>query len=493
MGQVKLVFLPLWLAGHQVSMLEFVKRLLHHTNNFGNINDISITVLLMKSPSSHALSLPSHPFTLPSSFSGLDVLYHDLPEVEPPRDTQGIEDFVSVFAQSHAPHVKAALAASSVPVTALVVDFFATTIIDIANELDIPTYVYFTSTAFMLGLFLHLPALDQKIDVDFEQVEEEIEIDGIASTVPSRSMPSALMSKSREGQRYFWLVYHGRRFWEAKGVIVNTFAELEHAVVAALGGEGGRLMHGQPLPQVYPVGPILSLGDADHAEGAVTERHECLKWLDGRPPASVVFLCFGSMGTFDTLQVREIASGLEQSGHRFLWSLHTTTPTDGGGGRSPTDTSLDDILPEGFLERTKERGMVWPSWVPQAQILSHGAVGGFVTHCGWNSCLESLWFGVPMLGWPLYAEQHVNELELVRNLGLAVGLRFDRRKDNFVTAGDLERGVRCLMGEGEEGKRVRERVGEMSLASRKAVEEGGSSYMNLKRLAADLICTKSPK
>ena len=96
--------------------------------------------------------------------------------------------------------------------------------------------------------------------------------------------------------------------------------------------------------------------------------------------------------------------------------------------------------------------------------------------------MESLWFGVPMLAWPLYAEQHLNDVEMVRDLGVAVGLKFDRKNGNFVKAEELERGVRSLMGESEEGKRVRAKVEEMKMASRKAVQEGGSSHNYLKKL-----------
>jgi len=168
-----------------------------------------------------------------------------------------------------------------------------------------------------------------------------------------------------------------------------------------------------------------------------------------------------------------MAAGLEHSGRKFLWILRNSS-TDA--------TNISQVLPNGFLERTRERGMVWPSWAPQTQILSHRAIGGFVTHCGWNSCLESLWFGVPMLAWPLYAEQHLNDVEMVRDLGVAVGLKFDRKNGNFVKAEELERGVRSLMGESEEGKRVRAKVEEMKMASKKAIQEGGSSHNYLKKL-----------
>ena len=132
--------------------------------------------------------------------------------------------------------------------------------------------------------------------------------------------------------------------------------------------------------------------------------------------------------------------------------------------------------------------MVWPAWAPQRKILSHAAVGGFVTHCGWNSILESLWSGVPMIPWPLYGEQHLNAFELVAGVGAAVALEMDRRKGFFVEAAELERAVRSLMGgASEEGRKARMTAAETSAACRKAVGEGGSSCTALQRLVGEIL------
>ncbi|KAM0854567.1 hypothetical protein ACQ4PT_050375 [Festuca glaucescens] len=98
--------------------------------------------------------------------------------------------------------------------------------------------------------------------------------------------------------------------------------------------------------------------------------------------------------------------------------------------------------------------MVWPTRAPQKEILAHAAVVGFVTHGGWNSILESLWFGVPMVPWPLYAEQHLNAITLVASMGVAVAMKVDRKMNNFVAASELERAVKALMdGDSDDGGR----------------------------------------
>lgn len=137
-----------------------------------------------------------------------------------------------------------------------------------------------------------------------------------------------------------------------------------------------------PVPPVYPVGPVLNMGpNLDSHKGAI----EVLRWLDDQPRSSVVFLCFGSQGSLGEDQIHELAVGLERSGQRFLWSLRSPK------ARFPSEyESYGDVLPEGFLDRTGGLGKV-VGWTPQLEVPSHPAVRGFVSHCGWNSVLESLW------------------------------------------------------------------------------------------------------
>ena len=113
-----------------------------------------------------------------------------------------------------------------------------------------------------------------------------------------------------------------------------------------------------------------------------------------------------------------MARGLEMSGQRFLWVVPGPPGGEEDDGQKP-DAGLGALLPEGFLARTKGKGLVVEAWAPQREVLAHGAVGGFVTHCGWNSVLEAIMGGVPMLAWPMYAEQRMNKVFLV-DLRLAV-------------------------------------------------------------------------
>ncbi len=151
------------------------------------------------------------------------------------------------------------------------------------------------------------------------------------------------------------------------------------------------------LLSILPVGPLLPKAFFSGSEVAAKMTDPCLKWLDTQPESSVLYVSFGSVAVLSVAQIQELARGLEESGERFLLVL-----------RPPHNPDNLPLFPEGFEERTKGRGFVHMGWAPQLQVLSHRALGGFLTHCGWNSTLESICRGVPMLAWPIQAEQAMN-------------------------------------------------------------------------------------
>lgn len=232
---------------------------------------------------------------------------------------------------------------------------------------------------------------------------------------------------------------------------------------------------GAPTPPVYPLGPFFSEKKINRDE--TESETECLRWLDLHPSKSVVFLCFGRWGAFSVEQLKEMAVGLENSGYRFLWAVRCP-PGKMGLPAAAEEADLGELLPEGFLERTKDRVLVLKSYAPQKEVLSHDAVGGFVTHCGHGSLLEAVWFGVPMIGWPLYAEQRMNRVFMVEEMKVALPL--EAADDGFVTAAELEKRVRELM-DGVTGKEVRRRVTEMKHSGRAAVRKGGSTVVAVEK------------
>uniref|UniRef100_A0A0E0AKA3 Glycosyltransferase n=1 Tax=Oryza glumipatula TaxID=40148 RepID=A0A0E0AKA3_9ORYZ len=439
------VLIPFCVPGHLTPMLEVGKRMLRVGfcgNADGGRGAMSLTVLLAQLP--ELVRAPDHEETIrreaeaSAAGSGPDIRFHCLPAEN-----------------QHASHAREAIAGLESRVAAVVLDLFGTTLLDVTCELGLPGYVYFTSAISMLSLVLRLPALDKEVLVDFKEMDGDIDLPGLPP-VPAALLPTPVMKKDCN---YEWFVYHGNCYMEAAGIIINTVAELEPAILAAI--TDGRCVPGRRILAIYTVGPVLSFKPPPE------KPHECVQWLDAQPPASVVFLCFGSMGSL-------------------------TPPQPATGMPYPTDAVVNELLPEGFLERTKEKGLVWSKWAPQKEILAHPAIGGFVTHCGWNSTLESLWNGVPLVLWPLYAEQHLNVFKLVAAMGVAVEMKVDRKRDNLVEAAELERAVQCLMDDtSEEGRMAREKAAEAKAVCRNAVEEDGSSFVALQKLSQEMIHVSS--
>ena len=156
------------------------------------------------------------------------------------------------------------------------------------------------------------------------------------------------------------------------GIIFTSYSELEPDYVEYYKKVLGRKCRHVGLPS-------LSLQN-----NSIIQQHSCLNWLDNQKPNTVLYVCFGSMIRFPDTQLNEIALALEASDHPFVWVVRK-----GGKTEEKEDESW---LPERFEQRVKEtnKGMIVREWAPQVLILSHPAIGGFMTHCGWNSVLESI-------------------------------------------------------------------------------------------------------
>ncbi|KAK9287564.1 hypothetical protein L1049_015985 [Liquidambar formosana] len=264
------------------------------------------------------------------------------------------------------------------------------------------------------------------------------------------------------------------------GIIMNSFYELEPAY-----SEHYRKVMGR---KAWNIGPF-SLCNRDTEDKSQRgnkpsfDEHECLSWLDSKKPNSVLYICFGSVSCFSAAQLLEIAMGLEASGQQFIWVVRNADKEN--------DDEKGEWLPEGFEKRMDGRGWIIRGWAPQVLILDHKAIGGFVTHCGWNSTLEGLTAGVPMVTWPLFADQFYNGKLVtdVLRVGVEVGAQeWSRWIDNkkvSVKRENIEKAVTQLMA-GEEAEEMRNRARALKEMARRATEEGGSSYSDLNALIDEL-------
>jgi hydroquinone glucosyltransferase len=358
--------------------------------------------------------------------------------------------------------------AESSRLVALVVDLFGTEAFDVAKEFGISTYIFFPSTAMTLSLIFYLPELDETYSCEYRDLPEPVKLPGC---VPVHGADLVDPIQDRKNEVYKGILHMAKRHPLAAGIMVNSFLDLEPGSFKALmEGKEGR-------PPVYPVGPLVQSGSDHGAYGS-----ECLRWLDEQPNNSVLFVSFGSGGTLSHEQLHELALGLEMSGQRFLWVVRSPHEKAANATYFSVQSIKDplDFLPDGFLERTKGVGLVVPSWAPQVQVLKHGSTGGFLTHCGWNSTLESILHGVPLIAWPLYAEQRMNSVLLADDLKVALRVKVNDK--GLVGHEDISNYARCLI-EGEEGKLLKSKMKELKIAADRALSEEGSSTKSLAEVA----------
>ncbi|XVE53345.1 hypothetical protein DITRI_Ditri02bG0196800 [Diplodiscus trichospermus] len=444
--------------GHIIPLFEFAKRLVvHHGIR------VSLLIVTTSEPSAaedHLLCSPVPP----------DLHIVKLPPVDVdkvlPSDGKLVLTRLCVITDESLRSLKSVLVALGKP-KALVMDLFTTQAFDVCNELSIPAYVFFTTSAAFSAFVLYLPKLDSEVECEFIDLLEPIQVPGCTPVRPQDLLDQV---RNRKIDEYKWFFHHMSRLPLASGIFLNSWEDLEPVSINAI--KENPFFKQIPAPPVFPIGPLIK-----QEETLSRTDVECLEWLDKQPPDSVIFVTFGSGGTLSVEQQTELAWGLELSQQRFIWVLRKPTDVAGAGTFFNTRSEVNDpkaYLPEGFLNRTQGVGLVVPSWAPQVSILAHPSTGGFLSHVGWNSSLESIAHGVPMIAWPLYAEQRMNAVLLEEDIGVAVKLKGEEGQTVF-GRGQIERVVRMVM-EGEEGKVIRSRAKELKQSAVKSLSPNGSSY-----------------
>ncbi|KAB1220552.1 Anthocyanidin 3-O-glucosyltransferase 5 [Morella rubra] len=459
------VVLPSPGMGHFIPLLEFAKRLVVH-------HDIHVSFLQITTEASAAQNQLLHSSTLPPGLDVIDLAPANISALV--SEETLVLTRLCIIVRESLRSLKSVLIELGKP-QALVIDLFSTQAFEICRELSIPTYTFFTASISFLAFSLYLPTLDREVDCEFVDLPEPIQVPGCT---PIRTEDLLDQVRNRKIDEYKWFLLHISRLPMAAGIFLNSWEDLEPTSLKAI---KDHIFYRQiPTPPVHPIGPLIK-----QAEASVTETDaKCLAWLDKQSSDSVLLISLGSGGTLTAAQLTELAWGLELSQQRFI--LVARKPSDasasgtffnvGGDINDPTE-----YLPEGFLERTEGVGLVVPSWVPQVAVLRHPSTGAFLSHCGWNSILESITHGVPMIAWPLYAEQRMNATMLVEDVGVAIKPVAVPGKE-IVEREEIERVVRMVM-EGEEGKAMRRKARELKDSAVEALRDTtGLSYESLSRV-----------
>ncbi|KAK6241114.1 hypothetical protein SCA6_006503 [Theobroma cacao] len=279
----------------------------------------------------------------------------------------------------------------------------------------------------------------------------------VLPTNPFRSFPWLLSDMFQNMKRHKW-------------VLANSFFELEKEVIDSMA----------ELCPIQPVGPLVppSLLGEDQSLDAGIEMWKpdetSLEWLNNQPPASVIYVSFGSIIVLPVKLMEVIATALKNTNHPFLWVVKRPEfPSADGAGE----------LPLGFEEETKNQGLIVP-WSPQTKVLAHPSIACFMTHCGWNSMLETLAAGVPVIAYPQWTDQPTNAKLIVD--GLKVGLRLQPGADGLIGNEDVENCIKQIL-RGPKSEELQKNAAVLKQAAREAVASGGSSDRNIQLLVNEIV------
>ncbi|KAH6758980.1 UDP-glucosyl transferase 85A2 [Perilla frutescens var. frutescens] len=471
-GKGHAVCIPFPAQGHINPMLKLAKLL--HSNGFH--------ITFVNTDYNHRRLLKSRG---PASLDGLPSFrFHSIPDGLPPSEitdaTQDIPSLCESTTTTCLPHFKKLIAklndagASGVPpVSCIVSDGVMSFTADAAAELGLPEVLFWTTSA--CG-FYGYTQYEKIIQMGYAPLKDTSDLtngylDSVIEGIPGmkgirlRDIPSFIRTTNLDDYMIKFVSSETKRAQRASAILLNTFEPLERDVLDALSTF---------LPPTYSIGPLHLLEHElvnDHVVDQLgsnlwREDPECLDWLDTQAPNSVVYVNFGSITVMTPHQLTEFAWGLANTNHAFLWIIR------------PDLVSGDSaVLPPEFLEATRERGMM-ASWCPQEKVLSHPAVGGFLTHSGWNSTLESICSGVPMICWPFFAEQQTNCWYCCTRWGIGMEI------DNNVKRDEVQNLVRTLMV-GEKGEEMKKRAMEWKNLARESAKK--SSYQNLRKVIDQVL------
>ncbi|XP_022975648.1 7-deoxyloganetin glucosyltransferase-like [Cucurbita maxima] len=468
------VCIPYPAQGHITPMLKLAKLLHYHGFHITFVNTDFNHHRLLKSQG-------------PTALNGLSSFrFESIPDGLPPMDVDATQDIPSLCQSTRRlclqPFKELLRKVNSTPnvppVSCIVSDGVMSFTVDAAEELGVPEILFWTTSACGFLAYLHYrqlvdrgytPLKDEK---DFSNGYLETQIDWIPGMegIRLRDLPSFIRTTDPEDGMVDFIISETKRAERASAIVLNTMASLEQPALNAIS---------TLMPPVFSIGPLqlllqhlvpdshsdlISLGS-----NLWKEDRACLEWLDQKLPNSVVYVNFGSITVMTEDQLKEFAWGLANSEQMFLWII-----------RPDLVAGETAVLPPEFVEATKERGML-ANWCPQEEVLNHPAVGGFLTHSGWNSTMESIVSGVPMLCWPFFAEQQTNCRYCCTEW------RIGSEIDTNVKREDIQEQVKELM-EGHGGKEMRKRAGEWKkLVAEAAVPDTGSSFRNLNNLIHEVL------
>ncbi|KAF8016225.1 hypothetical protein BT93_H1667 [Corymbia citriodora subsp. variegata] len=355
------------------------------------------------------------------------------------------------------------------PYTCLVYSLLIPWAAGLARELHVPSALLWIQPATVLDMYYYyFYGYGEFIKNNCLDRSCSFELPGLPYKLTSRDLPSFLEPSSSDAYTILLLIFKDQldSLNQEKNprILVNTFDSLEPEALRAIDRYN--------MVGIGPLIPSAFLDGIDPSDtsfgGDLFQRSKNYKdWLDSKAPASVVYVSFGSLAEIPKRQAEELTCSLLDCGRPFLWVIRAK--------QNGEDKKDGDRL--SCMQELEEKGMIVP-WCSQLEVLSHPSLGCFVTHCGWNSTLESLALGVPMVAFPQWSDQGTNA-KLIED-AWRTGVRVRPNEEGLVEAAEIRRCLETVMSDGERREEMRRNAAKWKELAREAAREGGSSDRNLK-------------
>ncbi|CAH2033775.1 unnamed protein product [Thlaspi arvense] len=445
------IILPYPVQGHLNPMVQFAKRLVS--------KGVKVTIATT-TYTAFSISTPS------VSVEPISDGYDFIPIAIPGFSVDTYSESFKLHGSETLTRVIEKFKSTDSPIDSLVYDSFLPWGLDVARSNSISAAAFFTNNLTVCSVLRN-----------FSTGEFPLPADPDSAPYLIRGLPALSYDELPSFVGRHWLSHpeHGKvllnqfhNHENADWLFVNGFEGLETQDCETGESEAMKAtLIGPLIPSAYLDDRIKD--DKDYGSSLMKPlSEECMEWLGTKPAKSVVFVSFGSFGILFDKQLAEVAKALQESNLNFLWVIKEAHIAK---------------LPEGFVESTKDRALL-VSWCNQLEVLAHESIGCFLTHCGWNSTLEGLSLGVPMVGVPQWSDQ-MNDAKFVEEVW-RVGYRAKEEAEEGVVKS--EEVVRCLKGvmEGESSVKIRESSKKWKDLAVKAMTEGGSSDRSIDEFVESL-------
>ncbi|XP_057805088.1 UDP-glycosyltransferase 83A1-like [Salvia miltiorrhiza] len=447
---------PFPAQGHVTPLLKFSRLIASHGVKLTFVNTHFIHNKLAAATNSHA---PQLGVVLASISDGL-------PDDDDRSDAFKLWESLNSTMAGHLTELIEKINASNCDekISCIIADVTLEWILELARDFGAQSFGFTPASAASLAMVLQIPNLIHQGNLDLNGTLKGIESVRLTDEIPAWRKDEFAWSfpidlKTQKIMLECCLCGEKSARFRSTWLLCNTFYELESSACDL-------------SPKLLPIGPLLDSQCRANCSSFYVEDTSCLRWLDEKAVASVIYVSFGSLAVLSHHQLQELALGLELSGRPFLWVVRSNLTNDGSRVE----------YPEGFLGRVCSGGLgKIVEWAPQERVLSHPSVGCFLSHCGWNSTLEGLAAALPFLCWPYFADQYHNQSYVCDKW--KIGLRIEQDENGIRGRDEIKKKIEIVVGD-DDIKANALRLKEMATMS---VAQEGSSFLNFQRFIDHLI------